>query len=381
MSQNLTSRLGSTEPRDKTPEPSTEETEPYGAPVREPPAWKLNYTIGSGSFGTVFLEKVQTRAMEEPELWAVKRISRTVPNFPAKRYKDEIKNFQALSAHEWFVKFNSSYEDAHHVYIAMEYIQIGDMAKTFGKGYRWNESDTKVVIEQLLQGLVVMHKEGITHRDLKPENIFLCLEGRILRVKIGDFGTSKRIPISSTGTYLKTTTGTQSYMAPEMDDTSKAKTNRVDIWSLGCVLYRMIAGGDLFLNRTQVWRYSMDAAYVTQAIEGKGLSVPCVDFLRKVLQADPKQRPSAEACLKMAWITSKAPGSRYSIGGDLYKMLARIKHDAPDIDSYTDTASSQVVIPSAPGMGFPSSPAPVSNSVGGTSETTKTFDTISTVTS
>ena len=51
----------------------------------------------------------------------------------------------------------------------MEYIPIGDISKTFVNGYRWNESDTKVVIEQLLHGLVVMHKAGITHRDLKPE--------------------------------------------------------------------------------------------------------------------------------------------------------------------------------------------------------------------
>jgi len=55
------------------------------------------------------------------------------------------------------------------VYIAMEYIPIGDMSKTFVDDYRWNESDTKVVIKQLLQGLAVMHQEGITHRDLKPE--------------------------------------------------------------------------------------------------------------------------------------------------------------------------------------------------------------------
>ena len=71
--------------------------------------------------------------------------------------------------HEWFVRFHSSYEDSDYVYIAMEYIPIGDMSKSFVNGYRWNESDTKVVIKQLLQGLAVMHQEGITHRDLKPE--------------------------------------------------------------------------------------------------------------------------------------------------------------------------------------------------------------------
>ena len=55
------------------------------------------------------------------------------------------------------------------MYIAMEYIPIGDMSQSFMNGYQWNESDTKVVIKQLLRGLAVMHKEGITHRDLKPE--------------------------------------------------------------------------------------------------------------------------------------------------------------------------------------------------------------------
>ena len=71
--------------------------------------------------------------------------------------------------YEWFVKLNTIHEDGHYVYIAMEYIPIGDMSKTLANDYRWNESDTKVVIKQLLQGLAVMHKEGITHRDLKPE--------------------------------------------------------------------------------------------------------------------------------------------------------------------------------------------------------------------
>jgi len=186
-----------TEPRGSAPEPAPEGSVACGAPVREPPFWKLDYIIGSGALGTVFLEKVQTSGMEFPELWAVKRIPRTLPNFPSKRFQNEIKNLQALSnvcfaqqcvlspwalvsfgmwedcltygQYEWFVKFIASYEDAHCLHIAMEYISIGDMSKTFENGYLWNESDTKVVVEQLLHGLVVMHREGITHRDLKPE--------------------------------------------------------------------------------------------------------------------------------------------------------------------------------------------------------------------
>ncbi|PUU73944.1 kinase-like domain-containing protein [Tuber borchii] len=310
-----------------------------GATVREPPAWKLNCKIGRGAFGTVFLEKVQRHGIESPELWAVKKIPRDLPNFPTKQYQAEIKNLRALSNHEWFVKFYSSYEDADHVYIAMEYIPIGDMSKTFVNGYRWNENDTKVVVEQLLHGLAVMHKEGITHRDLKPENIFLYLVENgthVLRVKIGDFGTSKHIPLSNASTYLKTTTGTQGYMAPEMDDTSIPKTNRVDIWSLGCILYRMFAGSPLFPTRLGFYRYVMAASSPPLEVKNLDFSVSCVSFLGDVLQPEPGDRPSAEDCLKKAWIMNKTPGSEYSIGRDLYATLSEIKLGAPNVHSFSD---------------------------------------------
>ena len=81
--------------------------------------------------------------------------------------------------HEWFIKFHSSYEDANCVYIAMDDILIGDMSKTFVNNYQWNESDTKVVIQQLLQGLAVMHQEGITHRDPKPEVCSSLIRGTV----------------------------------------------------------------------------------------------------------------------------------------------------------------------------------------------------------
>jgi len=101
--ESLSAHLGRIEPRDQASEPAPEETEACDALVREPPAWKLNYNIGSGAFGSVFLEKVQTREMEFPELWAVKRILRGLQHFPTKQYQAEIKNLQTLS------KFNVSF--------------------------------------------------------------------------------------------------------------------------------------------------------------------------------------------------------------------------------------------------------------------------------
>ncbi|PUU79979.1 kinase-like domain-containing protein, partial [Tuber borchii] len=321
------------------------EMEDYDALVHKLPALKLNYEIGSGFFGIVFLEKVQIREMESPALWAVKRIAKDVPYFPIRRYQEEVKNLQALSKvsfYEWFIQFYDTCEDLHCTYIAMEYIPIGDMLKTFVNGYRWNESDTKVVIKQLLQGLAVMHQEGITHRDLKPENIFLSLsmnETQSLHVKVGDFGTSKHIPLLNASTCLKTTTGTSSYMASEMLDRSKHKTNRVDIWSLGRILYRMSAGSPLFKDLFELYRYAATASAPPLALENRGLSPTCVKFLRDVLQPTSEDRPSAEACLENSWIVNDVPRSQYSIGKDLSTRLFKIKLGAPDIDSLSDVVT------------------------------------------
>ncbi|PUU77879.1 kinase-like domain-containing protein [Tuber borchii] len=308
-------------------------------PVIEPPAWKLNYKIGTGAYGNVFLEHVQRPGMESPELWAV--IPRALSKFTFKRYEAEINNLQALSRHEWFVKFYCTCQDTEYMYIAMEYIPMGDMSQSFADGYGWNESDTRVVIKQLLNGLVVMHKEGITHRDLKPENIFLYLpenQTHVLRVKIGDFGTSKRIPPNAS-TCLKTTTGTQGYMAPEMHDTSKPKTNRVDIWSLGCVLYRMFAGHLLFEDAFQVLKYAASPSPL--AFDNVGLSILCISFLRDTLQPIPKNRPTAEDCLKKTWITNGIRVPEYSIGKDLYTRLSKINQQAPNVHPPPDTVANR----------------------------------------
>ena len=77
--------------------PQPEAVGAHCAPVREPPAWRLDYRIGTGACGIVFLENVHIPGMKSPELWAVKRIPRALPNFTFKRYQAEINNLQLLA--------------------------------------------------------------------------------------------------------------------------------------------------------------------------------------------------------------------------------------------------------------------------------------------
>ena len=143
-------------------------------------------------------------------------------------------------------------------------------------------------------------------------------------------------------------------MAPEMDDIEIVKTNRVDIWSLGCVLYRMFAGSSLFPTRRRLYKYVFAASSLPPEVENAGFSVSCVSFLGDVLQPEPEDRPSAEDCLNKTWITNKASGPEYSIGRDLYSRLSEIERAAPRLEPLADAVVDLAVeAHGAPVMGSP----------------------------
>ena len=90
---------------------------------------------------------------------------------------------------------------------------------------------------QISQGLTKAHEKGIVHRDIKPSNIFITTDGM---VKIIDFGLAK-LTGKSLLTKEGTSLGTVNYMSPEQSK-GEATDHRTDIWSLGGLIYEMIAG-------------------------------------------------------------------------------------------------------------------------------------------
>jgi len=130
-------------------------------------------------------------------------------------------------------------------------------------------------------------------------------------------------------------------MAPEVHDTSEPKTNKVDIWSLGCVMYRMLIGNLLFNDPLEVLKYALTAPSRLLPLDNTEFSTSCVFFLWEVLQPIPEHRPSAEDCQENPWITNETPGSEYSIREDLYARLSKINHRAPNMHSFRDMVANR----------------------------------------
>ena len=112
------------------------------------------------------------------------------------------------------------------------------------------------MIREVLEGLAHMHSQGAIHRDLKPENLLLMSANRgeegYLEIKIADFGLSY---VDDKGRSLKAICGTPDYIAPEMITCARGGNEtydaKVDVWSVGVILYVMICGFQPFFSQSE----------------------------------------------------------------------------------------------------------------------------------
>jgi eukaryotic-like serine/threonine-protein kinase len=154
------------------------------------------------------------------------------------RFIQEAKAASALNHPNICTVYEIDETETGQLYMVMAYYE-GDTLESKIRDTR-NISDIKTLIDwgsQIAEGLHAAHRKGIVHRDIKSSNIMITQEGRAV---IMDFGLAKHaagLKLTRTGT----TVGTVPYMSPEQAR-GDSVDHRSDIWSLGVVLYEMIAG-------------------------------------------------------------------------------------------------------------------------------------------
>ncbi|PUU72975.1 kinase-like domain-containing protein [Tuber borchii] len=169
--------------------------------------WRNCGELGKGGSGVVHKQIQETTGRYR----AVKTIDKRQD--PELDFSRELLVMAILEKHPLlFVRFLGWFERPETLYIAIECFQEGDLAQHIDRPLPQEVAQN--ISKQILEGLKVMHQEGIAHRDLKPANIFVVSMSPVW-VKIGDFGASKRIHAESTTTF-HTQVSTPLYGAPEV---------------------------------------------------------------------------------------------------------------------------------------------------------------------
>lgn len=250
--------------------------------------------LGRGAFGVATLYKSKTggrfnlRVIKQVDLTQLAQTQRETAH-------KEVGVLRQLF-HPHIVGFLDTFLEDVSLYIVMEYADGGELSRQIKQRQEdddpYKDDEALKIFAQCLQALRFMHNKRIIHRDIKSQNIFLMSSGN---VKIGDLGIAK--VMESTTAVAGTVIGTPSYFAPEICE-DKPYNSKVDIWSIGVVLYELLA---LCLP----FQASNVAALVMKIIGAEPKPLPervgsaASDVVKSTLQKNPDDRPSAEDMLKL----------------------------------------------------------------------------------
>jgi serine/threonine-protein kinase len=185
-------------------------------------------------------------------------------------------------------------------YLTMELLrgeELGDRLERVG---RLSAEESVAILTQVARALDKAHARGIVHRDLKPENIFLTFrEDGTIRAKILDFGIAKLIE-EGARTNATQAAGTPLYMAPEQTDKLGHVHPVTDVWALGLVAFRLLAGDSYWTGDSlqQLYRQILMDPLPPATDRARALGValpPTFDpwFARCVVRSPQERWPSA----------------------------------------------------------------------------------------
>lgn len=215
-------------------------------PIEQLGPYRVQRVLGHGGMGTVY-SGVHRETGEQTAIKVLSDVLAADPRF-RERFRGEVETLKKLR-HKNIVTLHAYGEEDGRLFFVMELVhgQSLELDLRANRRFAWNEvADIGV---QVCAALKHAHDHGVIHRDLKPANLLMTADGT---VKLTDFGIAKFF--GSTGlTVAGSMIGTPDYMSPEQTE-GRSVTPRSDLYSLGCVLYALLAGKPPFAggNLTQV---------------------------------------------------------------------------------------------------------------------------------
>ncbi len=245
--------------------------------------YKILEKLGEGGMGVVY--KAEDSKLKREV--AIKFLPHHISANKEERQRFEIEA-QAAAAlnHPNIATIHAIEEYDNQFFIVMEYLEGSELKEKISKG-KLSLDESLDIIEQIAKGLQAAHQKGIIHRDIKSSNIMITQTGT---VKVMDFGLAK-VRGTSQITKFGTTLGTTAYMSPEQSR-GEHVDHRTDIWSLGVIMYEMLAGRMPFKGDfEQAVIYSILNEDPESIVSIKdGIPIKLEQIVRKSLIKDPDNR-------------------------------------------------------------------------------------------
>jgi Protein kinase domain len=264
--------------------------------------YAIEATIGSGGFATVY--RAVDTALERPVALKVLDPSAHRSATVGRRFVNEGKSVARLD-HPAIVPVYDVGETDGLLWMAMRLVDGPSLDAALTQRRRFDRGEVAEIVDRIAGALDHAHGQGIVHRDVKPSNILLE-GGEAGRAWLADFGIAATA--RTAGRYTTGTLGTAAYMAPEQARPSEVGPP-ADIYSLGCVVYLLVAGRTPFPGDDHV---GLLMAHATEPVPPIG-DEPLDQVLGRALAKSPDDRPgSAQALadeLRPVLAGSAAPGT------------------------------------------------------------------------
>ena len=313
--------------------------------------WSPKGEIGKGHYATVY--RGVYKATGQPV--AVKRIKRSLAR-PA-TLKTEIRALSAVKGHPNIVQMHDVFYNNKHVVLIMELLGGGELFDRIVQNGAYSERDASQHVRKIASALQFMHSQGIVHRDMKPENLVLVDKSPNSEIKISDFGLSKIL--NNDQTTMVTVCGTRAYSAPEVNFGGPARsgnyTEKVDTWSLGVILYVILAAYHPFdpygeSNDSEIWSRICRGQWDFNDEVWTSVSPEAKDLIKHLICIDPNKRFGTQEILDHKWITQyqQMPATPLrSTGSGFSRSLININALNMSVSEEVETKTSSDQVPTA----------------------------------
>ncbi|KAK3592761.1 hypothetical protein CHS0354_003194 [Potamilus streckersoni] len=250
--------------------------------------------LGSGGFGRVILVQDKNNSSDT---YALKILNKQ--RIVAIGYQERVLNEKTIMAElksDFIVRLYQTFKDDEYLYLLMEPCLGGELSTLIYEVDNLNHTAAKFYTACITEALIFMHSKGIVHTDLTTSNALLDSKGY---VKLIDFGMASKVrPGQETTTFG----GTPDYMAPEII-LNKGHNTAADLWSLGVIVYYMLAGWAPFEDKDEndIQTYHNVLKGIDAVVFPDDMENIAEDLIRKLCRDDPAKRLSAQEIPAHGW--------------------------------------------------------------------------------